>query len=101
MDKSHPPKGNPPRSEARRRVLASGGNQEGAFRLETRAGEFISVARLSLERSRSESDQSAARKGQGRRMKMREVTGMRPERRRSRPGHGEAMLTRGGGRKGF
>ena len=67
------------------------------IRLETRAREFALVAslRVSKTRRRSESDKSAACKG--RRLKGREVTGVRPETGRSIRGQAEARGNSGGG----
>ena len=53
------------------------------------------------QRSQSESEMPAARKGEGRGLKGPGITRIRPETRRSIPGHGEAGVKPCGGQNGF
>lgn len=75
------------------------GSQRHVVRFEKRGREFISVARLTVIRqgttAKATSPQRFSR--EGRRMKMREVTGIIPETPRTTPGQGEPLRKEGGG----
>ena len=84
----------------KRKLVTAGsfrGDRGHKIRLETRAREFMVVARLRDVKTpkRSESNKSAACKG--RRLKGREVTGVRPETGRSIREQAEARGNSGGG----